>query len=183
MWVLSLSLLSNGLCYYSSGCPTCPRHCCYCCWSKHNKAVSQTSSLQPSRLPGLVWCVGSRLRGCRFLEYRAAPSLLLGAPTETHHNLANGVCKCLMRTSGVGEGWQTGANYTWKKKRLSNLDTHMNFSPGLLDETESYFWLFSFWSRNQMLFILNPVKIYIYLFSFLFFFFLAVSIHLSFHHA
>lgn len=116
MWVLSLSLLSNGLCYYSSGCLTCPRHCCYCCWSKHNKAVLQNSSLQPSRLPGLVRCVGSRLRGCRFLEYWATPSLLLGVPTETHLNLANGVCKCLMRTSGVGEGWRTRSELYLKEK-------------------------------------------------------------------
>ncbi len=40
------------------------------------------------------------------------PSLLLVAPNETHHDLDNGVCKCLMRTSGVGEGWRTVANYT-----------------------------------------------------------------------
>ncbi len=120
MWVLSLSLLLSGLCNYSSGCPTCPRH--YCCWSKHNKAVSQTSSLQPSRLQGLVRRGGSRSVGVDF----RVPGGCWSRPTRL-------ITTSIMESVNVwwgrlvlGKDGEQLRIILERKKRLSNLDSHMN---------------------------------------------------------
>lgn len=63
-----------------------------------------------------------KAHGVLNLEYRAAPSLRLVAPTETHHNLANGVSKCLMRTAGK-DGEQE--RILLERKRDFQIWTHM----------------------------------------------------------